>query len=233
MSKIADVVQLWKLNIACTCKLKTGDLKTNRVRVGTESENEKKDLSGNVARSVISGCSMLRRTIARLQDGRSWETFNVSENARKFFLIDNLDQDTARNVLLPTLVKTIDGLSTNITINVAEKVTNFDDAGVVARETTGLIHLRSQHFSKNYRAEIREYNEDAYKYLKMQATSTLIHEATHLFAGTIDYCYFDLEGNPKEADMKNYGYKFDSRANALINADSYAWFVTSVGRKAG
>lgn len=47
---------------------------------------------------------------------------------------------------------------------------------------------------------------------------TLIHEATHKFAGTNDYCYFKKDGITPDGT-------FNDRAEALKNADSYAWFV--------
>ena len=55
---------------------------------------------------------------------------------------------------------------------------------------------------------------------------TLVHEATHKYAGTDDYCYFEDDGvTPSSA--------FTSKERALRNADSYAWFVLKVGRGLG
>lgn len=55
---------------------------------------------------------------------------------------------------------------------------------------------------------------------------SVVHEATHKYAGTIDYCYFKDDGKtPKKS--------FDSKASALQNADSYAWFALKVGRGSG
>jgi hypothetical protein len=52
---------------------------------------------------------------------------------------------------------------------------------------------------------------------------TLIHEATHKYAGTDDYCYFTEDGrDPRSA--------FTEKARALKNADGYAWFALKVGR---
>jgi hypothetical protein len=51
---------------------------------------------------------------------------------------------------------------------------------------------------------------------------TLIHEATHKYAGTDDVAYFSDDGlTPANAFTK---------AGGLINADSYAWFIVKVGR---
>jgi hypothetical protein len=55
---------------------------------------------------------------------------------------------------------------------------------------------------------------------------TLIHEATHKYAGTNDYCYFkDNAVDPRGT--------FNDKTEALKNADSYAWFVFKVGHAYG
>jgi hypothetical protein len=59
---------------------------------------------------------------------------------------------------------------------------------------------------------------------------TLIHEATHKYAGTIDYCYFQDDGwTPRTPENKRFGTVWNeneqSRAWAIMNADSVAWFV--------
>ena len=52
---------------------------------------------------------------------------------------------------------------------------------------------------------------------------TLIHEATHKYAGTRDYSYFDDDSITPEST-------FDDKNLALQNADSYAYFILKVGR---
>ena len=59
---------------------------------------------------------------------------------------------------------------------------------------------------------------------------TLIHEATHKYAGTIDYCYFQDDGKtPKIPEDKRFGAKWNADEKsakwAMMNADSIAWFV--------
>lgn len=55
------------------------------------------------------------------------------------------------------------------------------------------------------------------------ATKTLVHEASHKYAGTIDYCLFgDAADNPPQS-------MFQSVDSALKNADSYGWFAFHVG----
>lgn len=62
----------------------------------------------------------------------------------------------------------------------------------------------------------RLYNDD-------RACRTIIHEATHKYIGTNDYCYFDEDGlGPAD------GYYLDDRSFALCNADSFAWFAVTI-----
>jgi hypothetical protein len=74
-------------------------------------------------------------------------------------------------------------------------------------EGTGIIKLNELHFSNEGKS--------------ISGIVTLIHEATHKFAGTLDYRVFDA-GNPPAQG-------FDNRHLALMNADSYAWFAFFVG----
>jgi hypothetical protein len=53
---------------------------------------------------------------------------------------------------------------------------------------------------------------------------TLIHEASHKYAGTCDYCYFRDNGITPRGT-------FSQKHLALMNADSYGWFVIQVGSK--
>lgn len=55
------------------------------------------------------------------------------------------------------------------------------------------------------------------------AARLLIHEATHKYAGTYDYHYFT--GLTGELSADPWG----DQDKALMNADSYAWFVWEVG----
>jgi hypothetical protein len=224
---IDDVVKATPLSILVRrrCRVRTNSHVT--VTVGSTSDADSQDASGNVTRSVESGRRMVRRTIARLGNKKSWTQYKIQEYAWLLFLQENLTMDTVKSTIIPKLELTLNGLTTAISINVADKVTNYNDEGVVDRKGTGLIHLKIEPFRKTYRNEIRDDYEDAYQNLKLHATSTVIHEATHRFASTVDYCYFDSTNNlsPKTA--------FTAVDQALVNADSYAWFVCRVGRKEG
>lgn len=58
---------------------------------------------------------------------------------------------------------------------------------------------------------------------KVLGPVTFIHEATHKFAGTWDYCYFNNDGTKPEST-------FDDKESALGNADSYAYFIYTLGK---
>jgi hypothetical protein len=55
------------------------------------------------------------------------------------------------------------------------------------------------------------------------ATKTLVHEASHKYTGTVDYCLFSDEVNNPPKSI------FQSVDSALKNADSYGWFAFHVG----
>jgi hypothetical protein len=55
-----------------------------------------------------------------------------------------------------------------------------------------------------------------------------LHEASHRFAGTIDYVYF--KDDTVNVDEVVGGGNFDDKAKALNNADSYGWFIIKAGR---
>jgi hypothetical protein len=75
------------------------------------------------------------------------------------------------------------------------------------------------------------------------ACVTLVHEATHKYANTWDYCYFDFGGgyaktpepglfdatNPKNK-FAHHGAMNDMTRHFIGNADSYGYFVYWVGK---
>lgn len=62
-----------------------------------------------------------------------------------------------------------------------------------------------------------------------EAVHALIHEATHKFAGTIDYVYF--EGDDMLDPASKTLTTIRDKAKALNNADSYAWLAIMIGRR--
>jgi hypothetical protein len=64
---------------------------------------------------------------------------------------------------------------------------------------------------------------------------TLLHEASHRYAGTFDYWYFPDDAGKRPLELKEYE-EVDKRCLAgdpgkkvLHNADSYAWFIYWIG----
>jgi hypothetical protein len=55
------------------------------------------------------------------------------------------------------------------------------------------------------------------------ACKTIIHEATHKYAGTYDECYFTEDG-----EEPALGYTLESKKAAMANADSLAWYAMNV-----
>jgi len=62
-------------------------------------------------------------------------------------------------------------------------------------------------------------------------TKTLLHEATHKYAGTADRYYFEDDGKTMiDLDGKALTSPITDELVGLINADSYAWFFCRLGR---
>jgi hypothetical protein len=59
-----------------------------------------------------------------------------------------------------------------------------------------------------------------------------IHEATHKYAGTFDYAYFDDDGETTRWVDETFAPFRDPKL-AAVNADSYAFFVTKLGALRG
>ena len=164
----------------------------------------------------------LRDTIALLTAGGSP---TISFFADQFFLTGETLSDADRTAILAVLVKTLTGMtnqgftlkvgggdgnaagwvrSRNLPANpnkiYSNAVASMDDPDTPRRRSA--IHLSDA----NARA--------GYEYVR----HTMVHEATHKYAGTIDYCYFgrNFPWEPQTA--------FDDKEKAMMNADSYALF---------
>lgn len=158
----------------------------------------------------------------------------IQEFAAHYFLLKKFDVAESKKVM-EHLQKTKDGLAKATTIRVCDEIfpmkAHGDPAGLAPSEESdsknavlglkdrkhwlyGDIHMKW--------AFVDIYRDD--KNSRRLRNVTLIHEAMHKFAGAYDYCYFDFDG-------KKPTTKFDSSADALINADSLAWFAYHVGRK--
>jgi hypothetical protein len=151
--------------------------------------------------------------------------------AHKFFLTDEKTIAAADLTTIQTIVTKIwNGLAGDVTIKAGTNVGRNDkdvSGAVRGRETVGTA--RSYH---NVEVDLDDNKPKTMGAIRMDQETlldgrlgvvTLIHEASHKYAGTIDYCYL------KNADQTPRG-TFDDKSKALINADSYGWFVVKVGR---
>lgn len=154
----------------------------------------------------------------------------VLKYAHRYFLTpkDSVP-DYVLNFIKPIIVQVQNGLSGDVTIKTGGRVGsgNSDDNGEV-NFTTADGH-------KSYHNRVFDYEDKemvttgAIKIDKDRLTQgilgmkTLIHEASHKYAGTTDYCYFKDDGETPRTT-------FDDLAQAVINADSYAWFIVKLGR---
>jgi len=174
-------------------------------------------------------------------------TPTVLELCRRYFLTGGAPKAEELVEIHRIISSTRTGLASDATFKVW-KWDVFDDNP----ETDGAVNLRKEHDSKSAEGlTLRGYGGRPEKphhvfveHMKptdpgrkrsgmikiseyalsddTRGVCTLIHEATHRFAGTWDYYYFDDAGLvARPADFANKEY-------ALGNADSYAWFVMKI-----
>ena len=135
------------------------------------------------------------------------------------------DLDKIKNVLLLTA----NGLNADTTVKVGSNAGRGDE------NVHGQVEQTMKPASKPYHNQVLDL-DDGLTWragaIKMRqntllhggrlAVVTLIHEGTHKFAGTNDYCYF-------EDDALTPDGVFTDKNEALKNADSYAWFAYKMG----
>jgi hypothetical protein len=125
------------------------------------------------------------------------------------------------------VAKTRTGLSGDVTIKTGALVgkDNGDVGGAVSRKTavsTKPYHTQVARMDDGEVFRRGAIRIDEGKLLDWQGAVTLLHEATHKYAGTIDYCYFKPDGSDPDGP-------FNDKAKALMNADSYGFFISKVG----
>lgn len=126
--------------------------------------------------------------------------------------------------ILTVVAKTRTGLSGDVTIKTGALVGKGDKdvGGAVARKvaaSTKPYHTQVARLDDGEMFRRGAIRIDEAKMLDWQGTVTLLHEATHKYAGTIDYCYFKPDGSEPDGT-------FNDKAKALINADSYGFFIS-------
>jgi hypothetical protein len=184
-------------------------------------------LSARAPLVVAEARTLLRRTEAHLKNKIQ---DSVVKAARRYFLTDEFaigrsDLATIRSILVLIAA----GIAGDVTLKVGTRVGGNDKniAGEVVA-TNDTVLTKPYHNMAVYRLDGTMNRWGAIKIDQREFTAyrgvrAFIHEASHKYAGTIDYCYFKNDGITPRS-------KFTDKGKALINADSYAWFVLKVGQ---
>ena len=187
---------------------------------------------------MVEAKSLLQKAIIAL-DVRPLKVWTVAM-AGHYFLIDTKVGPKAKELELikRVLTSTLTGLSSDIMLKIGKTVGRDEDPGTMGAvsRSVGSAGTKSYHTvvptmkPAGFLKKPETYVRGAMKLqdsvlLGELGVVTLIHEATHKFAGTYDYCYFD--------DATGYvpRSKFTNKEKALANADSHAYFAVRVGRQ--
>jgi hypothetical protein len=234
---------------------------TGILTVETPNEDVQNAVGRSVRYSWMQALNRLRRTLARLNNQACWKTHEIPNYAELYFLVRKLTPELVREKIVPILELTQNGLKSDVTIRVAEKITEGNDEGLVINTPVGddkkgpgiitrlednkkyspsVIYLKQHAFDHAVRAPKKIVREFTYKrktytvedpnMTRRIACVTLLHEATHKYAGTWDYCYFDSEGEEPRKPEHGQGDVFDDHVKSLQNADGFAWFAYNVGK---
>jgi hypothetical protein len=203
-------------------------------------------IGGYVEQSLAEALQHLARAIRKLTQPLGHP--EIKKYAQRYFLIQQLTSGLIKQIKA-ILLRTQAGLAgegQRVTIRVAEQLTERDDWGIVNKDPVeesveglnivrglqdqqkykrGDIHVKMLLFKRDPDPDFPNH-ADVLRRRQRLACVTLIHEATHKFAGTWDYCAFDDDGlgpKPKE--------KLDNQASALQNADGFAWFAYKAGKE--
>jgi hypothetical protein len=135
-------------------------------------------------------------------------------------------QDLA--TILTVIAKTRTGLSGDVTIKTGPLVGkgNKDVGGAVTRKiaaSTKPYHTQVARMDDGEVFRRGAIRIDEEKLTDWRGVVTLVHEATHKYAGTIDYCYFKADGSEPDG-------VFNDKAKALMNADRYGYFIAKLGK---
>jgi hypothetical protein len=130
--------------------------------------------------------------------------------------------------ILKVIRLTINGLVGAQTLKIGDGVSKTRPVhGEVSFKQPEEVMIQKAYHSRTKELDINK--KVVYGAIKLERTSlegkngvqTLIHEATHKYAGTIDYVYFNEAGEDPSPGLLD-------KKKALMNADSYAWFAQRV-----
>jgi hypothetical protein len=171
---------------------------------------------------------LLQATLAQLNNAPSGSAYKRFAN-RYFLTPTSGPSPTDLATIKSIIILTSNGLGADNTIKVGNNVgrNDKDVHGSVSNARTAdskSYHnqVRDLDDGKMYRTGAIRMDEDTLLNGGRLAVVTLLHEATHKFAGTNDYCYFKDDSYSADGD-------FNDKTEALKNADGYAWFIYKMG----
>ena len=202
----------------------------SKLQVRTQHSAHTTKITQALVSEITKARQLLATTLAQLNAGLSPEAKKL---AAHYFLTppagpSSKDLAFIKNIILLTS----NGLGSDQTIKVGETVAKPGDN----RNLGGMVAYSRAAASKPHHSTVTDLGDGSkWRTGAMQIDQAgllgggdwpvciLVHEATHKYAGTGDYSYFDYSGDKPLAT-------FTDRVQALQNADSYAWFVFKMGR---
>ncbi|MGE3647136.1 MAG: hypothetical protein AB7G10_02290 [Reyranellaceae bacterium] len=184
-------------------------------------------IAARVPKIISRARILLRRTSAALSVTISKETIAL---ANRYFLTGAFQIGTQDLKTIKANLELItNGIASNMTIKIGDLPGSGDDDVHGEVSSQGNLNLVKPY----HNVAFRHASGANMKYGAIKiATGTLnqdrlgvetfIHEASHKYAGTKDYCYFNDDSITPDG-------VFDDKNEALVNADSYGWFVYNVG----
>lgn len=218
-----------------------------RVLVKESEKGSYDSLTGAAKNCLEDALVRLQKTLALLNKGTRGLDNNVRELASTYFLCDFSAQKDL-DVVIKNVHLISNGLTADVTIKTGSSIAPRNDAlkdaayGAVSSLTdfygdgTGFKNKSN----RNYHTQGPKYGEKDYgqkiwfrdirirsDILRNQILGpvTLLHEASHKYAGTLDYCGFNDDGCGRVEGQDGRGGVV---TNALWNADSYGWFIIKV-----
>jgi len=204
----------------------------NSIHIRTTGRADFKSFASKAGDAVVDGALLLQNALTAIS--RKTVSSEMNRYANRYFLTGKKLDATDINTIKSVITKTLNGISSD---TMGVKIVKSDptvNGSVNGMRVGNAPKLHSQPYHNNvadmsdgtvWRQSAIHITGDRLG-LGRLGVQTLIHEATHKYAGTEDYCYFSYDGSTPSGT-------FTDKKRALQNADSYAWFVLKVGRGGG
>jgi hypothetical protein len=184
---------------------------------------------GKVNEMVTFAVKFLTDTIAHLNNGAGSGTAGF---AKQVFLTGDVLEESDLATIKAVLIKTLNGMTAaGLAIKVHNTATFAGQVTMKRLNGAPMPSSKPYHSVNVYSGDDLAYRAGAIHILGDRlvdaqglGVKTLIHEATHKYAGTADYCYFSMSRTGVTPDRE-----FTSKARALANADSYGFFAYFIG----